>query len=559
MQANLFGWIDALAHGAVAQAVLALSLVIALGLAFGSLGVRGVKLGSAGVLFVGLFAGQAGLHIDTSILEFARDFGLILFVYTVGLQVGPSFFSSLKRQGLELNILGVSTVLLGGLIVVGFRFLLGFSLPAAAGLFSGATTNTPSLAAGQAALLTLEHVGEGSSDLLGMAYAIAYPFGVVGIILTMLFMRNAFAAAPEAELETNTKDKAATAATDYIDLEVTNPNLDGLPIRELPFVAQSDVVFSRLYRDGKVVVPEAESVIRVGDSLRLVGVKAKLAEFETVIGEKSEISLSDIPSELTTERVYVTKREVLGKTLRELNFERLYGTVVTRITRAGIEFPAGDQVRLQFGDLLLVVGPTEGVRKVGQITGNKAEALNSPHIVPVFVGIMIGVILGGLPIVIPGMPAPVRLGLAGGPLVVALCLSRIGRVGPLIWYMTPAANLVIREIGITLFLACVGLKSGSRLLEVLLSGSGVSWLLAGAFLTLVPLVIVALAARYWLKIDYPTMCGVLAGSMTDPPALAFATSFTESDQPLTAYAAVYPLVMILRVFIVQILVLTLPM
>jgi putative transport protein len=554
----MFSWIDYLAQGPVAHAVLAFSLVIALGLALGSIGIRGVRLGTAGVLFAGLFLGQAGLHIDTSILEFARDFGLILFVYTVGLQVGPSFFSSLKRQGLELNLLGAAIVLLGGLIVIGLRFLLNFSVPAIAGLFSGATTNTPSLAAGQAALLTLKSLPTGSSDFLGMAYAVAYPFGVVGIILTMLLIRKTFSADSQLEGNAGSGKGDDSQSPEFRDIEVTNPNIDGLSIRDLPFVGGSAVIFSRLHQGGKVVVPEPDSVIRVGDSLRLVGARTKLAEFETAIGKKSKISLADLPSELTTERLYVTKRPVLGKSLGELNFEHFYGTVATRITRAGIEFPASDQARLQFGDLLFIVGPKEGVAKISALVGNKTEALNSPHIVPVFVGIMLGVILGSLPIALPGIPAPVRLGLAGGPLLVALALSRIGRIGPLIWYMTPGANLVIREIGIALFLACVGLKSGSRLLEVLLSGNGIAWLLGGACVTLVPLVTVGLIARRFLKIDYPTICGVLAGSMTDPPALAFATSFTKSDRPLTAYAAVYPLVMILRVFLVQIMVLTLP-
>jgi putative transport protein len=555
----MFTWIDYLAQGPVAHAVLAFSLVVALGLALGSLGIRGVRLGTAGVLFAGLFLGQAGLHIDQSILEFARDFGLILFVYTVGLQVGPSFFSSLKRQGLALNALGSSIVVFGGLIVVGLRLLLNFSLPAVAGLFSGATTNTPSLAAGQAALLTLKGVPSGSSDLLGMAYAVAYPFGVVGIIVTMLLIRKTYSADQQEEAASDNANTGDSNSPAYVDIEVTNPNVDGIPIQELPFVGESDVVFSRLHRGGRVVVPESTSVIRVGDSLRLVGSRTKLSEFETMIGKKSPISLTDVPSALTTERLYVTKAAVLGKALGELNFEHFYGTVVTRITRAGIEFAASDQAHLQFGDLLFVVGSKEGVSKVSELVGNKVEALNSPHIVPVFVGIMLGVILGSLPISLPGMPAPVRLGLAGGPLLVALFLSRIGKIGPLIWYMAPGANLVIREIGIALFLACVGLKSGSRLLEVLLSGNGVAWLLAGAFLTLVPLISAGLVGRRFLKLDYPTTCGVLAGSMTDPPALAFATSLTKSDRPLTAYAAVYPLVMILRVFFVQILVLTLPM
>jgi putative transport protein len=534
-------------------------VVATLGLVLGSVGFRGIRLGSAGVLFAGLLLGQAGLHIDQNILEFVRDFGLILFVYTVGLQVGPSFFSSLKRRGLQFNIIASTIVLLGALIVVAFRFLFHFSLPTAAGLFSGATTNTPSLAAGQAALQNLKGLAPGSSDLLGMAYAAAYPFGVVGIILTMLLIQRVFGL--DLEERTENLDSAAkidSQIPDYLDLEVTNPNCEGIALRNLPFMAKSGIVFSRLLRNGKVTVPEDDSVIHIGDSLRLVGLKAKLSEFETVIGKKSRVNLKEVPNELTTEHLHVTKREVLGKTLGELNFEHYYGSVGTRINRAGVEFAANDSVHLQFGDTLTIVGPKEGVTKVAELVGNKADALNQPHVLTVFVGIMLGVLLGSLPIVLPGMPAPVRLGLAGGPLLVALCLSQLGRLGPLIWYLTPGANLALREIGIVLFLACVGLKSGGRFLEMLFSERGLSWLGAGALLTLVPLVLVGFLSRAFLKIDYPTLCGVLAGSMTDPPALAFAGSITKSDRPLVAYAAVYPLVMILRVFLVQILVLTLP-
>jgi putative transport protein len=555
----MFQWMEILAQGPVAKAILALSIVAAVGLAFGSLGVRGIRLGAAGVLFAGIFFGQLGMHIDERILEFVRDFGLLLFVYTVGLQVGPGFFSSLKQRGLQLNALGAAVVLLGGLMVAGFRFLFHFSVPVTAGLFSGATTNTPSLAAAQAALQSLPGSSQASGDFLGMAYAVAYPFGIVGIILTMLLVRRVFSI--DVELEARNIELSATASErrpESVDLEVTNPNVDGLALRDLPFATEVGVVFSRLLRDGKVTVPEDDARIRVGDGLRLVGPKAKLLDFERTIGRKSLIDINSVTSELTTGHLLVTKREVLGKTLGELNFERAHGAVVTRITRADVEFSANDRVRLQFGDFLLVVGSKESVAKVGELVGNKPKILDHPHVLPVFVGILLGVILGGLPIALPGMPAPVRLGLAGGPLIVALVLSQLGRLGPLIWYLSPGANLILREIGIVLFLACVGLKSGSRFLEVLISGSGLYWMAAGAILTFVPLATVGLLARKAFKLDYPTICGVLAGSMTDPPALAFATSITKSDQPLVAYAAVYPLVMILRVFIVQILVLTLP-
>jgi putative transport protein len=555
----MFQWMEILAQGPVAKAVLALSIVAAAGLALGSLGIRGIRLGAAGVLFAGIFFGQLGMHIDERILEFVRDFGLLLFVYTVGLQVGPGFFSSIKQRGLELNALGAGVVILGGLMVAGFRFLFHFSVPVIGGLFAGATTNTPSLAAAQAALQSL-NAKPASAEFLGMAYAIAYPFGIVGIILTMLLVRRVFSIDVDAEARSAELSAGASErAPDFIDLEVTNPNVDGLALRDLPFAAEAGVVFSRLLRNGKVTVPEDDSLIQIGDGLRLVGPKAKLLEFEPVIGQKYSIDIQSVPSELTTEHLYVTKRQVLGKSLADLNFERAYGAVVTRVTRADVEFAANDHVRLQFGDFLFVVGSKDGVALVGELVGNTPKALDHPHVLPVFVGILLGVVLGSLPIVLPGMPAPVRLGLAGGPLIVALLLSQVGRIGPLIWYLSPAANLVLREIGIVLFLACVGLKSGSGFLQVLISGSGLYWMAAGVLLTFVPLVIVGVLARKLFKLDYPTICGVLAGSMTDPPALAFATNITKSDQPLVAYAAVYPLVMILRVFIVQVLVLTLPM
>jgi putative transport protein len=551
---------EVLAQGPVAKAILAVSIVAAFGLALGSLGVRGVRLGTAGVLFAGIFFGQLGMHIDERILEFVRDFGLLLFVYTVGLQVGPGFLASVKQRGLQLNALAVGACLMGGLIVAGFRFLFHFSVPVVGGLFAGATTNTPSLAAAQAALQSVTGPYPTSGDFLGMAYAIAYPFGIVGIILTMLLVRRVFSIDVDFEARNvELSAKASKSTPDFIDLEITNPNVDGLALRDLPFAAEAGLVFSRLLRNGKVTVPEDDSVIRLGDGLRLVGPKAKLLEFEPLIGRKSSIDIKSVPSELTTEHIYVTKRQVLGKSLGELNFERTYGVVATRITRADVEFAANDQVRLQFGDFLFVVGSKSGVAQVGKLVGNTPKALDHPHVLPVFVGILLGVILGSLPIALPWMPAPVRLGLAGGPLIVALVVSQMGRLGPLIWYLSPGANLALREIGIVLFLACVGLKSGSGFLEVLIAGGGFYWMTAGAVLTFVPLMIIALLGRKVFKLDYPTLCGVLAGSMTDPPALAFATTITKSDQPLVAYAAVYPLVMILRVFIVQVLVLTLPM
>jgi putative transport protein len=411
----MFQWMEVLAQGPVAKAVLALSIVAAVGLVLGSFGVRGVRLGAAGVLFAGIFLGQLGMHIDERILEFVRDFGLLLFVYTVGLHVGPGFFSSLKQKGLQLNALGAIVVLLGGLIVAGFRFLFHFSVPVIGGLFAGATTNTPSLAAAQAALQNIPGSNPASGDFLGMAYAVAYPFGIVGIILTMLLVRNVFSINVDAEARNvELSLKSSERTPDFIDLEVTNPNVDGMALRDLPVAAEAGVVFSRLLRNGTVTVPEDNSLIRLGDSLRLVGPKAKIVEFEPIIGRKSSIDIKSVPSELETDHLYVTKSDVLGKSLGELNLERTYGAIVTRVTRADVEFAANDHVRLQFGDFLFVVGSKDGVGQVGELLGNKPKALDRPHVLPVFVGILLGVILGSLPIVLPGMPAPVRLGLAGG-------------------------------------------------------------------------------------------------------------------------------------------------
>jgi putative transport protein len=386
-----------------------------------------------------------------------------------------------------------------------------------------------------------------------MAYAIAYPFGVVGIILTMFFAKLLFRNSPDSESKKPSNEIEEEAHPANLALEVTNRSLDGVRFSQIPFLHESGVVVSRVLREKQVFVPEPTAAIAVGDILNLVGPKAELQRFVRIIGKESAIDVKAVPSKLTTERVYVTQRAVIGKTFKELDFESACGVVVTRVTRAEIEFTAREDVRLQFGDLLFVVGPAEGVQHVAQIVGNKPKALDHPHLLTVFTGVVLGAILGAVPIALPGMPAPVRLGLAGGPLLVAIAISQIGRLGPLITYLSPAANFVLRELGITLFLATVGLKSGGRFFQMLFSGGWV-WMLGGVTITLVPLLIAALLGRLVLKTTFGKLCGTLAGSMTDPPALAFATALTSSEEPLVAYATVYPLTMIARVFAAQVLV-----
>jgi len=536
----------------VAQAVVVLGCIAICGLGLGSLKFKGVGLGVAGVLFSGIAFGHFGFHIADPVLEFVRDFGLLLFVYTVGLQVGPGFLSSLRRDGIWLNALALLTVVIAALIAALWYWRANLPIAATAGMFSGATTNTPSLAAGQTALATVTSRAPDAAEISGMAYAIAYPFGVLGIILTMFIAKPLFRNSAESEIAPGEiEDKKRPA---NLGLEVTNPSIDGACLSQIPFLQESGVVVSRVLRQNQVFVPEPTSAIALGDILHLVGPIDKLRRFVRVIGKESTVDVKAVPSGLTTERVYVTRRTVIGKTLKELDFESACGVVVTRVTRAEIEFTAREDVHLQFGDLLLVVGSAEGVHQVAEIVGNKPKALDHPHLLSVFVGIVLGAILGGVPIALPGMPAPVKLGLAGGPLLVAIAISQIGRLGPLISYLSPAANFVLRELGITLFLATVGLKSGGRFFQMLFSGPGWIWMLGGATITLVPLLIAAFLGRLALKTTFAKLCGMLAGSMTDPPALAFATAFTSSEEPLVAYATVYPLTMIARVFAAQVLV-----
>jgi len=545
---NAQEFVNRFVPGSVGQAILVLSAVVALGVGLGSLRYRKLGLGSAGVLFAGIFFGQLGFRIDPAILDFARDFGLLLFVYSIGLQVGPSFFSSLRGRGLGLNLLAGFIVTLGTLTALALRYLLNLSAPAAAGLLAGATTNTPSLAAAQT---VLEATPLGQNDYLGMGYAVAYPFGIAGIITVILLTRAVFRSR-SGVITGATLDAGRPTAMDF---EVRNVNLAGRTLAEIPFLAHEGVVVSRVRRGKEVFVPTGTTALALHDRIRLVGQVQRLPEFEALIGPRAKPDAPQAPSPVTTKRLYVTKAAVVGRTLAELALETTHGAVATRVTRSGVEFTAREDTCLHVGDLLLVVGPQEALEAVARLVGNEPKALDHPPLLALFAGIFCGVALGAVPIFLPGLPAPVRLGLAGGPLIVALVASQLGRVGPLNWYLTPGANFVLREFGIAMFLACVGLKSGHGFLATVLSARGVLWAAGGILITVVPLLAGTLLGRKAFRLDDATLSGVLAGSMTDPPALAFASSLSESEEPLVAYAAVYPLTMVLRVFFAQVLVL----
>ncbi len=430
----------------------------------------------------------------------------------------------------------------------------GVPMDAAVGLFAGGTTNTPSLAAAGQALTEGKGVSP-SSSVAG--YAIAYPFGIVGIILTMLLIRTVFKVNLDREAALIAERNPPAPSLARVALEVTNPNIDGKAILQIPVADRGDVVISRVLHksDGVVRIAYPETVVLQGDILLAVGPPEAVEDLKMVVGGESQADLVTAAKQLVTRPILITQSDVLGKTADELNLDHRYGVRATRIRRGDIEFPPSPAVRLQFGDVLTVVGEEESIKAAGKQLGNSVKELNRPHVVPIFIGIALGVILGSIPVWLPGLPAPVKLGLAGGPLVAALILSRLGHFGPLVWFMPSSANLALRELGICLFLASVGVKSGGHFFHTLFAGPGLYWLACGAAITAIPLLTVGFFARQWMKLDYMSICGLLAGSMTDPPALQFAGAVTQSESPGIAYAAVYPLVMLLRVLSAQMLVL----
>ncbi len=545
----------------VVGAILILAAVATLGLALGQLKVKGVSLGVAGVLFAGLAFAHFGVTIEGPALEFIREFGLVLFVYTIGLQVGPGFLASLKRNGLRLNLVAASVVAGGVILAVLLHVVVGLEVPAVVGVLSGATTNTPSLAAAQQALKELPGGPDGNARALaipGLGYAVTYPLGVLGVILVMLVIRVALRIDLEREraaLEHGAESEAPRLTR--ANLEVTNPNLVGMSLEKVPTLAGSGVVVSRIYHSGILHVPRPETTLSAGDVLLAVGPPEALDDLRVVVGRESTLDLRTLPSRITTRRVIVTRAAAAGRTLRQLDFARRFGVQITRVGRAEVEMGTHPGFELQYGDTVLAVGEPEDIDRVAAELGDAPKSLNYPHLIPLFLGIALGVVVGSWPLSLPGLPAPVKLGLAGGPLLVAIAASRLGRIGPLVWYMPISANFMLREVGIVLFLAAVGLKSGDQFLATLVDGPGLTWVAWGAVITVVPLAIVALVARLVLRVNYLTLCGLLAGSMTDPPALFFATSLTRSDAASLAYVTVYPLTILLRVLVAQIFVLIL--
>ncbi|WP_145584535.1 putative transporter [Yersinia intermedia] len=543
---------------AIALTVSMLALVAVLGLWIGNWKIYGVGLGIGGVLFGGIIVGHFAQTYDVvlngDMLHFIQEFGLILFVYTIGIQVGPGFFSSLRVSGLRLNCFAILMVVVGGLVTAIIHKLFAVPLPIILGVFSGAVTNTPALGAAQQILTDLGSPPQLVSQM-GMGYAMAYPFGICGILLVMWLIRLFFKINVDREAkEFDSSHGRNRELLQTMNVAVRNPNLNGLSVQDVPLLNSDEVVCSRLKRGDLLMVPLPATVIELGDYLHLVGQREALEKVRLVVGEEVDVTLSTAGTALQTARVVVTNEAVLGKKIRDLNLKQKYDVAITRLNRAGIELVASNSASLQFGDILNLVGRPEAIEAVSAVVGNAQQKLQQVQMLPVFIGVGLGVLLGSIPLFIPGFPAALRLGLAGGPLVVALILGRIGSIGKLYWFMPPSANLALRELGIVLFLSVVGLKSGGDFINTLVNGDGLAWIGYGAMITGIPLLTVGILARMLAKMNYLTLCGMLAGSMTDPPALAFANGLhPTSGAAALSYATVYPLAMFLRIMSPQIL------
>ena len=549
--------IDLFTKPSVAQQIIAITLTAALGLMFGKVKIKGISLGGAGALFVGIVLGHIDLRIDSNVLHFIQEFGLILFVYTIGMQVGPGFMDSIRRHGLVLNVLSTSIVFLGVGVTLCLYFFTDMhnNVPVLIGMLCGAVTNTPSLGAANSVFATASM----DTSLTGIGYAVAYPFGVIGIIFVMLLVRIIFRQNPDKAAKDYAADIAEnTKRIESCSLTLDNQNLFGTMLKDIPDLISSGVVVTRLMRGNDIFTPNGKTVIQEGDKLHIVGMPEAVAIMEKIIGRRLEKPITkenttDSDRAILVKTVLVTNKKVLGKTIGALALAERYNVNVSRVVRSGFKFTGRLDIRIKFADKLRLVGTAEGIEAAAKELGNSLTALDHPEILPAFLGIFLGVIAGSIPIAIPGMPTPLKLGLAGGPLIIAILLSRKRKIGPLNFFMANSANLMLREFGLTLFLSCVGLNAGIKFFDVLLNGDGLYYMGLAAFITFIPLAIVATIGHLIFKVNFLSLCGVLAGATTDPPALAFANSQADNEAVNIGYVSVYPLTMLLRILSAQIL------
>jgi putative transport protein len=549
-------FLDLFTNNSIAQTVLVFGLVVSTGIWLGRLKIGGISLGVTWVLFAGMFLSYLGILVDEKTEHFLKEFGLILFVYSIGLQVGPGFFASLKKNALNNNLLAASIVSIGVLITIVLFYISRNHISVMAGIMSGAVTNTPGLAAAQAAVSDLNITGTDKS-LITLAYAVTYPLGVFGIIGSLLLLKKIFGVNIEKEQELHRKlnvIRSNKPVSYHFNLE--NKMLIGQPLGKLFEMLKERIIISRMLHKGEIITPTPETILAENDVLLIVATKKEIEQLRLIIGSFSNINLKTASdSKLIARTIVVTKKSVTHKRLGDLHELHQQNFTLTRLNRAGIEMVPHGDVFFQLGDIIKVVGTEDGVRVVSEALGNSIKKLEAPDLAPIFFGIVLGVILGSVPIYFPGMPVPVKIGMAGGPLIIALLLSRFGNVFYLNNYTTNSANLMIRELGISLFLASVGLSSGKNLSVAFADGKGFIWIAMGIAITIIPLIAVGLVAKKFFKKTYFEICGLLAGASTDPPALAFATKLAGNDIPSVTYATVYPLTMILRIVAAQLLIL----
>lgn len=555
---NLFEGYPDLWGGGVAHSVLILSLVIAFGTMLAKIKIAGVSLGITWILFVGIVFGHFNMTLNEHLLHFMKEFGLILFVYSIGLQVGPGFFSAFKKGGLTLNLLAMLVVFLGVVITIILHFVTGTPITTMVGILSGAVTNTPGLGAAQQANSDLSGI---DAPDIALGYAVAYPLGVVGIILSLILLKYLL------RIDTKIEEAEAERGLGHIQeltvrpisLEIRNEAIDGKRIKDIRPLMNRDLVISRVRHaeNQKTELANSDTVLHLHDKILVISTPKDIEAITVFFGKQIDVEWEQLDKQLVSRRILITKPELNGKMLSQLKIRNTFGASITRVNRSGVDLVATPQLQLQMGDRVTIVGSELAVSHAEKVLGNSMKRLNHPNLIPIFLGIALGCILGSTSFIFPGIPQPVKLGLAGGPLIVSILISRFGPQYKLITYTTMSANLMLREIGISLFLACVGLGAGKGFVETVIYNGGYVWVGYGFIITVVPLLITGLVGRYVFKLNYYTLIGVLGGSTTNPPALAYSNDLTSCDAPAVGYATVYPLTMFLRVLTAQILILAL--
>ncbi|RGN46960.1 MULTISPECIES: putative transporter [unclassified Bacteroides] len=534
------------------QAVVIISLISAIGLGLGKIHIMGVSLGVTVVFFAGILAGHFGLSVDPQMLNYAESFGLILFVYALGLQVGPGFFSSFRKGGVELNMLALGVVLLGTAMTVVFHTMTGVSLPDMVGILCGATTNTPALGAAQQ---TLKQMGMDSNSP-ALSCAVSYPLGVIGVILGIIFVRKLFVKKSDLEI----KEKDDNNKTYIAAFQVHNPGIFDKSIKDIAHISHHKFIISRLWRDGNVSIPTSEKVLKEGDRLLVITSEKDALALTVLFGEqentdwnKEDIDWNAIDSQLVSQRIVVTRSEINGKKLGSLRLRNHYGINISRVYRSGVQLLATPELTLQMGDRLTVVGEAAAIHNVEKVLGNAVKSLKEPNLITIFIGIILGLALGAIPISFPGISAPVKLGLAGGPIVVGILIGTFGPRLHMVTYTTRSANLMLRALGLSMYLACLGLDAGKHFFETVFRPEGLLWIGLGFAITLIPVLIMAIIAFKIMKVDFGSVSGMICGSMANPMALTYVNDTIPGDNPSVSYATVYPLCMFLRVIIAQVI------